>query len=222
MNAEHTHSTPTTPIARNVSFSAQASARPCCTFRAIVIALFMCSALAFSACTARDVASPYAEQGQIKRNPARSQELHAAALRVIDHDPTEAKRLLKEALAEDLFNGLAHNNLGVLHLKADPPNLYEAANEFEWAAKLLPGQPDPRHNRALVLELAGQINEAYVSYESALEVAPQYMPTIQARASLAIRLGHDADALRPLLNEISVRGTTESWRQWAKKQLVQR
>lgn len=180
------------------------------------------SAVMTAACARKDGTSPYADTGEIRRNPARSQELQLAALRVIDTNPKEAERLLKEALAEDLFNGPAHNNLGVLYLKAEPPKLYEAANEFEWAAKLLPGQPDPRHNRALVLELAGQINEAYASYESALEVAPQYMPAIQARASLAIRLGHESESVRPLLNEISIRGTSEPWRQWAKKQLVQR
>ncbi len=185
------------------------------------LSLFVSTAMV-AACTRKDSVSPYADSGQIRRNPARSQELQLAALRLIDTDPKEAERLLKEALAEDLFNGPAHNNLGVLYLKAEPPKLYEAASEFEWAAKLLPGQPDPRHNRALVLELAGQINEAYASYESALEVAPQYMPAIQARASLALRLGHEAESVRPLLNEISIRGTSEPWRQWAKKQLVQR
>ncbi|MBL0870868.1 MAG: hypothetical protein IBJ18_09865 [Phycisphaerales bacterium] len=174
-----------------------------------------------AACARKDSVSPYADKGEVRRNPARSQELQLAALRVIDTDPKEAEWLLKESLAEDLFNGPAHNNLGVLYLKAEPPRLYEAANEFEWAAKLLPGQPDPRHNRALVLELAGQINEAYASYESALEVAPQYMPAIQARASLALRLGHESESVRQLLNEISIRGTSEPWRQWAKKQLVQ-
>jgi hypothetical protein len=49
-----------------------------------------------------------------------------------------------EALSADLFFGLAHNNLGVLYLKED--KLYEAANEFEWARKLMPGHPDPRMN----------------------------------------------------------------------------
>ncbi len=33
--------------------------------------------------------------------------------------------------------------------------LYEAANEFEWAKKLLPGHPDPRVNLARTLEEAG-------------------------------------------------------------------
>ncbi len=50
--------------------------------------------------------------------------------------------------------------------------LYEAANEFEWVRKLMPGQPDPRVNQALALGTAGRTGGALASYASALEVWP--------------------------------------------------
>lgn len=54
-----------------------------------------------------------------------------------------------------MFNGPAHNNLGVLFLERG--QLCKAANEFEWTRKLLPGHPDPRVNLALTLERAGSL-----------------------------------------------------------------
>ena len=66
----------------------------------------------------------------------------------------------------------------MLFLKQD--KLYEAANEFEWAKKLLPGHPDPRVNLALVMERAGRNDEAFANYQAALEVWPNYLPRCRA------------------------------------------
>ena len=48
----------------------------------------------------------------------------------------------------------------------------------------MPGHPDPRQSLALVLEHAGHFAEAFTAYESALEVAPEHVPTMQAYARL--------------------------------------
>ena len=74
-----------------------------------------------------------------------------------------------EALTRDLFYGPAHNNLGVVFLNQD--KLYEAANEFEWARKLMPGQPDPHVNLAITMERAVRNEDAYKSYEAASKAA---------------------------------------------------
>jgi Flp pilus assembly protein TadD len=94
-------------------------------------------------------------------------------------DLESAEARLRDALTADLYHGPAHNNLGVVFLEQG--KLYEAAQEFEWAKKLLPSAPDPRVNLALVLESAGQEENALMAWESALDVAPG---CLQAEAGL--------------------------------------
>ena len=156
---------------------------------------------------------PYEPGNEAKRDSVRAQELSARAADLIATDVLEAERLLREALGADLFFGPAHNNLGVVYLKQK--KLYEAAGEFEWARKLMPGHPDPRMNLALTLEQAGQTDEAIATYRTALEVWPGHIATVQALAMLHVVGGRQAPELAGWLNEIAMRGETERWRKWA-------
>lgn len=193
-----------------------------CVSSALYVPFFAIVACILPACGRIPSPSPYADNTTITRNALLSQELAQQAVAIISTNKPRAEELLKEALAEDLYNGPAHNNLGVLYLTASPPRLYEAASEFEWACKLMPGQPDPRFNRALVFERAGRSDDAVSAYATTLEVTPQYMPALQGRASLMIRLGRADDATQVALGEIALRGTTEHWREWAKMRLARR
>lgn len=158
--------------------------------------------------------SPYAASEGMPRDTARSEQLAQAAAQLIDTDPAEAERLLREALAADLYNGPAHNNLGTLYLQRG--ELYEAANEFEWARKLMPGHPDPRLNLALTLERAGRVDDALATYDTALEVYPDHLPTIEAITRLQIRSGRTDDRTPRFLDEIALR-SDEPWRSWARE-----
>jgi tetratricopeptide (TPR) repeat protein len=140
---------------------------------------------AMTACAASRHSGPYQTLGENTRNPLEAQRLTLKAADYIYTDPEKAERLLHQALTADLYHGPAHNNLGVLYLRMG--KLYEAANEFEWARKLMPGHPDPRMNLALTLERAGRINEALATYDTTLEVYPGHIPTIQAIARLQVR-----------------------------------
>src|SRR5207244_11087948 len=117
------------------------------------------------------------------------------------------------ALTKDLFFGPAHNNLGVLFLGQD--KLYEAANEFEWARKLMPGHPDPRVNLAITMECAGRMSEAFKSYEAALEVSSEYVPAIEGAANLAVRMRRDEPRLPAWLDRIALESGESPWRNWA-------
>ena len=101
----------------------------------------------------------------------------------------------------------------MLHLEAG--RLYEAAEEFEWARKLVPGHPDPRMNLALTLEQAGKTDQAIQTYKTALEVWPGHIGTVQALARLEVTSGRRGPELAGWLDEIAIRGETERWRQWA-------
>ncbi|MCP3903513.1 MAG: tetratricopeptide repeat protein [Planctomycetes bacterium] len=157
--------------------------------------------------------SPYAEQPDARRDTVRAQSLTQKAAALIEDDPEKADELLREALTADLYHGPAHNNLGVLYLQEG--KLYEAANKFERAKKLMPGHPDPRMNLALTLEHAGRMDEALATYGTALEVYPNHLPTMQALARLQVRSGKTDDRTRRFLEEISLRGETAEWREWA-------
>ena len=157
-------------------------------------------------------ASPYSASDGGRRDTTAAIRLTAEAADLIDSDPEQAEALLREALAADLFHGPAHNNLGVIHLGRG--NLYEAANEFEWARRLMPGHPDPRINLGLALERAGRVDEAITEYRTALEVYPGHLPAMQSLARCQLRNGRE-DAQTPrLLADIALRGN-EAWRAWA-------
>ena len=173
-------------------------------------------ALACLAGCAAPSSAPYAPRTEAQRDTAGSERLAHEAAAVMDTDPVKAEALLRDALTADLYNGPAHNNVGVIYLKAG--KLYEAAGEFEWARKMMPGAPDPRMNLALTLERAGRTSEALDTYRTALEVYPGHIQTMQAIARLQVRAGRTDDLTQDYLREIALRGETERWREWARMQ----
>jgi Tfp pilus assembly protein PilF len=178
----------------------------------------LCLALA-AACQATPV-GPYTSPAASSRNSTEAERLNRLAAGLIDGDPAEAEKLLRGALTKDLYCGPAHNNLGVLYLKEQ--KLYEAANEFEWAKKLMPGHPDPRVNLALVLERAGKLDDARASYESALQQYPDYLPAIQGLASLSVRSGRSDEHVTQWLDTIAAHSDAPAWRDWAHMQRTRR
>lgn len=185
----------------------------------------MCAAMAVAvgcAAAGGGASSPYQPMTEADRNQAEALRLSREAATKLDSDPEGAEKLLRAALTADLYCGPAHNNLGALYLRWSPPRLYEAANELEWACKLMPGHPDPRMNLAMTLEAAGRSTDALASYRSALEVQPGYIPAVQAMTSLQLRSDKPDDSTGENLREIALRGTTPQWREWAKGQMLAR
>jgi Tfp pilus assembly protein PilF len=179
------------------------------------------SLLLGAACSSRPAASSYLEGGTVARDSIKAEALTRRASELLDKGRSdEAERLLREALAADLFHGPAHNNLGVVLLQKG--ELYEAAGEFEWARKLMPGHPDPRFNLALTLERAGRVDDSLAMYGSALEVHSEFVPAMQAIARLSLRRGRGGEHVDAFLETIALRGDSESWRAWAQEQLAMR
>ncbi len=171
--------------------------------------------LALTGCAS--TGGPYKPASAEARSPLRAEMLTQSAVAAIDGgDDSRGEELLIEALTADLYHGPAHNNLGVLYLRQG--KLYQAASEFEWARKLMPGHPDPRTNLAMTLERAGQIGSAMEEYRSALEVWPDYMPAVQAYARCQVKHGVPQEDLPELVEQIALRGETEIWRQWGRGQ----
>jgi tetratricopeptide (TPR) repeat protein len=161
---------------------------------------------------------PYSVPSEVSRSTVEAEKLSREGADLAETDPVKAEKILCEALSKDLFFGPAHNNLGVLYLKQQ--KLYEAANEFEWAKKLMPGHPDPRVNLAITLEMAGKVEDALAAYKTALEVYPEYLPAIEGLARLSTRLGKNEDKLQDWLGTIAMRAEEVAWKEWARARLA--
>lgn len=186
------------------------------TSPALLLALCIASALPLGCRSSSP--SPYVNQPPIRRDTDRAQKLAAEAVDHMEKDPQRAEKLLRDALAADLYHGPSHNNLGVLLLERG--DLYEAANEFEWARRLMPGHPDPRMNLALTLEKAGRVDEALAQYRRALEVHPGHRPTVQALTRLEVRAGRVDEQTLARLDTLRLEGEDEAWRRWARGTLI--
>lgn len=189
----------------------------------LAASLLLCVLTACPLAGCRSAQGPYSDQSEAARSPAQAERLTLEAADRIaagsDKDLDRAEALLREALAADLFHGPAHNNLGVVHLKRG--RLYEAASEFEWARKLMPGHPDPRVNLALTLERAGRVDDAAEAYGAALEVHPGHMPATQGLARLEARHGREGAGSAARLRTIALEGTSAAWRDWARGRMAQ-
>lgn len=165
-------------------------------------------------CASHQIRSQSTQSGV--RNQQLAAELTNKATDLLFDEPVKAEGILRQALQADLYYGPAHNNLGVLHLNRG--ELYEAAEEFDWARRLMPGHPDPRINLGLALERGGKIGDALDAYASALEVYPNHLPAVQALARCQIRYGQRDEWTDELLQDIVYRGTPD-WKSWARGQL---
>jgi len=139
-----------------------------------------------------------------------------AALMDVDRD--QARSRFEEAIRLDPDDGAAHNNIGVLHLQDG--RLYEAAQAFETARKLLPGNPDPRVNLAMTFERAGRIDDAIASCRTALEIAANDLAALQLLVRLQVQHGRRDSETKGRLEVVALRGATEQWREWARRELT--
>lgn len=91
--------------------------------------VLLISTATLAGCASTATSSPYAPLAETARDPAKAQRLTMQAAEILQSDPVQAERLLREALTADVLFGPAHNNLGVVELQKG--HYYEAASEFE-------------------------------------------------------------------------------------------
>lgn len=131
----------------------------------------------------------------------------------------EAETALKSALTADVMHGPAHNNLGKVYYHQG--KLYLAAWEFQYAAKLMPHQPEPLNNLGLVFEAAGKLDDAVTSYGKAMAFEPDNPQFIGNLARARVRRGEGDEAeVRELLSKLVTRDTRPDWVEWARRRLA--
>jgi len=148
---------------------------------------------------------------------ARSETSRAKAL-MAANELEKAEKVLKAALAADLFYAPAHNNLGVVYYRQK--KFYLAAWEFQYAARLMPNKPQPKNNLGMVLEAVGRLKEAEQHYDKALAIEPDNAVFIGNLARCRIRLGRRTPQTRDLLQQIILKDTRPEWVQWARRELM--
>lgn len=171
-------------------------------------------------CAGRGGAEDYST---VARDPRRDTEravaLNRRAVELLEAGRwQEAETALREALVADVTYGPAHNNLGKAYYHRE--KLYLAAWEFQYAAKLMPHQPEPRNNLGLVLEAAGKLDEAADVYDEAVDLEPDNIQFLGNLARVRLRRGDAGPEVRQLLEALVLRETRPEWLRWAREQLA--
>ena len=156
---------------------------------------------------------------RLRPDERRREAVRLTALAAQDRDdPERAEALLRQAMAADPYHGPAHGNLGVLLLEAG--KLYDAAWQFQYAAKLMPNNPDPLFNLGIVYERAGKPRLAAEHYERLLTIAPDDVLACAQLARIYISLRRDHVRVAELLDAVSGGHPNADWRDWAQLQRI--
>lgn len=129
-----------------------------------------------------------------------------------------AERLLQEALADDVTYGPAHNALGKLYF--DQQKYYLAAWEFQYVINLMPERPEPHNNLGLVMEAVGKLDEAILSYSTALDLEPDNPVYVGNCVRAYHRNGNRDQYVRLLLEQLIFLDTRPDWVEWAHERLA--
>jgi len=164
--------------------------------------------------------APYQTQAAVPgRDAEAARRLNARALNAVAAgDLAKAEQLLKESLAADLFFGPAHNNLGLVYYRQE--KFYLAAWEFQYAAKLMTGHPEPRNNLGLVYEAVGRLDEAENHYDEALKLAPDNVECLGNLARTRMKAGRKDARTRQLLADLVLKDSRPTWLAWARRNLT--
>jgi len=179
--------------------------------------------IAITGCTANKPAAPQAQYQTVGKDPRRdSDTARAENVKAVDAiekgDYTAAETHLKSALTADIMFGPAHNNLGKVYYHQN--KLYLAAWEFEYAAKVMPFQAEPKSNMGLVFEAAGKLDQAVTQYTEALKLEPENPELIGNDVRARIRRGDNDAEVHRLLEKVVMLDTRPEWVDWARKHLA--
>jgi Flp pilus assembly protein TadD len=124
------------------------------------------------------------------------------------------------AIEADQYSGVAHNNLGLLYFQRG--ELYQTAWEFDYAAKLMPNQPEPRNNLGMVLEAAGRVEEAIEQYGRSLSIDSDNAEVLGNLTRAHVRRGDKGEEVRELLSDLVLKDRRPEWLRWARRELAMR
>ncbi len=101
--------------------------------------------------------------------------------------------LLEQAVDLEPGNGFHSLELGKLYLQSDQSK--RALQAFEQAVRLLPKEPEAWLHLAKVQDLRGELEQAAISAEKAVETSKEPLEATCLRAEIAIKAGNYRDAM---------------------------
>ena len=165
------------------------------------------------------VSAVVVSEPDVSRQTALARELTRQAKEQIDRqDYDQAEDTLKRAVAADPLYGPVHNDLGLIAYHQG--RLWEAAWEFQNAAKLLPNHAEPINNLGLTLERGGKLEEAEEQYAQAFTIDPTNPIYAGNQARARVRLYRFDEQTRQLLQFVIFHDTRPSWVDWARLTLT--
>jgi Tfp pilus assembly protein PilF len=191
--------------------------------QAISILLVLLITFAFGCSSAHPPTTAAAEYHTLGHDPRRDTDRarslnDRAADAIRQGNYAEGEKLLRDALAADVMFGPAHNNLGKIYFAQK--NLYLAAWEFTYAAKLMKDQPEPRNNLGLVFEACGKFDEAVAEYTEARKVKSDNAEFLGNEARARLRRGDRDAQVRELLDHLIAVDNRPAWIEWARHRLM--
>ncbi len=188
--------------------------------RAFVALVALCAAMALPACSSTSTRSGKGAPGEIdpaiayaRRQRAEAREHYTIATELAaEGKDDEALAEYRKALELDDHLYAAWNNMGQLLMAKK--NYADAVSAFQIAANIEPSDPRPLYNIGLAYQRVGWANDAYLSYEQALNRDPNYLPAMRGLARSAEMLGKGDRKLLEVLKQGMLRETDESWRNY--------
>jgi Tfp pilus assembly protein PilF len=124
----------------------------------------------------------------------------------------------RQAIEADPDNGIAHNNMGLVHYYLH--DFLNAAVEFEIAIDKMPNDPAPMNNLGLVLEMAARPDEAIDLYYQASQLAPTNPEYLGNLARAKVRMKQFDSDLENQLHALLLFERRLPWQDWAREQLA--
>jgi tetratricopeptide (TPR) repeat protein len=114
-----------------------------------------------------------------------------ALTHVQSRDYADAETLYRATIARDPQSWMAHNNLAVLRLEANPG---EALAHIDAALRANPAYPEAHNNRGLALQLLERFEEAEFAHAEALRLEPTFAEAHNNRGTALQKLNRLAEA----------------------------
>jgi tetratricopeptide (TPR) repeat protein len=103
----------------------------------------------------------------------------------------DAETLYRATIARDPQSWMAHNNLAVLMLQANPSG---ALDQIDAALRANPAYPEAHNNRGLALQLLERFEEAAAAHEEAIRLEPGFADAHNNRGTALQKLDRLAEA----------------------------
>lgn len=132
-------------------------------------------------------------------------------------DLKAAEVAFREALRADLSCAAAHCNLGNILLSRG--QLYEAALEFAFAAKVDSRAVEPKINLGRLYETAGWHAAAVEEYEKALSLDRDNTEAMGRLAFVCLQSEGNSQSAASLLRGLAQANRNSRWKRWASREL---